>query len=187
MDLLGILRTLRRHWVLIVSLAVAGALLGAASSQLSSSSSAAKSRTYYKATNTMVVDFSSRSSQVPPAFSGLDQLALYAVTGDVPATVAKKLGSELSGPELAQYITTSTDGSSSTIKITAIDKEGSHAELLADTWANVLASNLDDRGTKNYEQARDSIQQRLDALQDTENSLLGQLAVQPRIANYDNV
>ena len=58
------------------------------------SATAAKSRTYYKATNTLVLDTQQPGNTgFQPAFTSLDQIALLTTTGDVPDDVAKKLGS----------------------------------------------------------------------------------------------
>jgi len=71
MELLNILRTLRRHWVLILALTVVGGIIGAASAQLNKKSS--DSKTFYKATTTLVVDLSQRSNTVSQPFQSLDQ------------------------------------------------------------------------------------------------------------------
>src|SRR5262249_52272540 len=102
MDLLALLRTLRRHWVLILALTVVGAVVGAASAKLDTKTTA--SRTYYKATTTLVVDLTQRQGQTASAFQGLDQVAIFTTTGSVPDAVAKKLGSDESGLKLAEHI-----------------------------------------------------------------------------------
>ena len=95
MDLLGYFRMLQRRWVLILALTVVGGALGVASTFVSSGSASApgKSRTYYKATNTSVLN-SAQSSEGgtgvgAPSITNLDQMALLATTGDVPDAVAK--------------------------------------------------------------------------------------------------
>ena len=90
MELLNILRTLRRHWVLILALTVVGSLLGAASAELNKKST--DSKTFYKATTTLVVDVSPRQNTVAQPFQSLDQVAIFTTTGDVPDAVARQLG-----------------------------------------------------------------------------------------------
>ena len=103
MELLATLRTLRRHWVLILALTVAAGLLGAASAELSKGTT--KSRAYYKATTTLVVDLTQRTGESTSAFQSLDQVAIFTTTGQVPDQVAKKLGSDQNGGQLAEHIT----------------------------------------------------------------------------------
>src|SRR5207247_865428 len=111
MDLLAILRTLRRHWVLILALTVVGGIVGAASAELNKKTAASK--TYYKATTTLVVDLTQRDNQSTSPYQSLDQVAIFTTTGDVPDAVAKKLGTDESGRELAEHIVTTTNGSTS--------------------------------------------------------------------------
>src|SRR4051794_14119086 len=172
MDLLAVLRTLRRHWVLILALTVVGALLGAASGELSKKT--AESKTYYKAATTLVVDLSQRSGQSQGAFQSLDQVAIFTTTGDVPTAVAKKLGSDESGAQLAEHITTTTNGSTSTIAITAAEPTADEAEQLADTFADQLVVVLDQKGQDAFAKARDQLQGRLDDITNQRNGLLAQ-------------
>jgi Mrp family chromosome partitioning ATPase len=177
MELLATLRTLRRHWVLILALTVVGGLLGAASAELSKKST--ESKTFYKATTTLVVDLSQRSNAIAQPFQSLDQVAIFTTTGDVPDAVAKKLASDESGPQLAEHIVTTTNGSTSTIAITATEPTADAAVELADTFAYELASTLDAKGEKAYTDANDKLQTRLDNLNNQINPLISQIAANP--------
>jgi Mrp family chromosome partitioning ATPase len=177
MELLNILRTLRRHWVLILALTVVGAGVGAASAELGGKST--DSKTFYKATTTLVVDLTQRSNTVAQPFQSLDQVAIFTTTGDVPEAVAKKLGTDASGPELAEHIVTTTNGSTSTIAITAAEPTAEEATTLANTFATELVSSLDDKGQKAFETARDKIQARLDQLDGQIKPLIDQIAANP--------
>jgi Mrp family chromosome partitioning ATPase len=183
MDLLAVLRTLRRHWVLILALTVVGGLVGAASTELSKETKASK--TFYKATTTLVVDLSGRSGQTQSAFQSLDQVAIFTTTGDVPDAVAKDLGSDESGGQLAEHITTTTNASTSTIAITAAEPTAEDAEQLANTFADQLVVVLDKKGQDAYSQARDQLQGRLDDITNQRNALLAQIAGNP--ANKDTL
>jgi Mrp family chromosome partitioning ATPase/capsular polysaccharide biosynthesis protein len=187
MELLAFLRTLRRRWILILTLTLVGAALGVASSQLESTSATKRTGHYYKATNTLVVDLSSRGGDTPQAFQGLSQVAIFTTTGAVPDAVAKKLGTGESGRELAQRITTTTNGSTNTIDITAVDPDPQRATELSDAFATALVQNLDQRGQDAYAQERDQLTGRLNDLQSQEDALLGQLGAVPRPVNYDNL
>ena len=57
MDLLAYLRVLRRRWFLILALTIVGVGIGAGTAALEKD--APKSRTYYKATHTLVLDTTS--------------------------------------------------------------------------------------------------------------------------------
>src|SRR5689334_4581717 len=118
MDLLSYFRVLRRRWLLILVCVLVGGALGAASTALESK--AGKTRTYYKATNTQIFD-SSTSSSVPSVVSNIDQIAILVTTGSVPDQVAKSLGTDELGRQLAERITTTTNSVTSTIDITATD------------------------------------------------------------------
>ena len=77
MDLLSYFRILRRRWLLIFACVVIGGALAGATTLLDSKT--AKSRTYYKATNTQIFD-SSTSSAVPSSVSNIDQMAVLVTT-----------------------------------------------------------------------------------------------------------
>jgi Mrp family chromosome partitioning ATPase/capsular polysaccharide biosynthesis protein len=177
MDLLAILRTLRRHWVLIIALTVVGAVIGAASAEVTKETT--KGRTYYKATTTLVVDLTSRDNQSSSAFQSLDQVAIFTTTGEVPDAVAKKLGSDESGRALAEHIVTSTNGSTSTIAITAAEPTADDAQRLADTFADELVTVLDQKGEQAFSKARDKLQSRLDDLNNQIAVLIPQIAANP--------
>ncbi len=179
MDLLVLLRSLRRHWVLLALLTVVGGALGVASTAFGSEP--AKSRTYYKATTTLVVDLtgSGGSNTVSQPFQSLDQVAIFTTTGDVPDAVAKKLGTDESGQELAQHIVTTTNGSTSTIAIAAAEPSADEAVTLADTFAQELVTVLDQKGEQAYTNARDKLQARLDDLNNQINPLINQIAANP--------
>ena len=180
MDLLAILRTLRRHWVLILALTVVGGAVGVATAAFDSKTT--KSRTFYKATTTLVVDLTNQStgaSATPNGFQSLDQVAIYTTTGDVPDLVAKQLGTDESGRQLAEHVITTTNSGTSTIAITAAAPTADEARRTADTFAVELVANLDQRGQNAYAQARDRIQGRLDDITKQKNALFAQLIANP--------
>jgi Mrp family chromosome partitioning ATPase/capsular polysaccharide biosynthesis protein len=186
MDLLAILRTVRRHWVLILALTVVGAGIGVATAALDSKTT--KSRTFYKATTTLVVDLTNQSASGSPTtngFQSLDQVAIYTTTGDVPDLVAKQLGTDESGRQLAEHVITTTNSGTSTIAITAAAPTADDARRTADTFAVELVANLDQRGQNAYAQARDRIQGRLDDITKQKNALFAQLIANP--SNRDTI
>jgi Mrp family chromosome partitioning ATPase len=179
MDLLGYFRMLRRRWVLILALTVLGGALGVGSAVIGdSSSSPGKAKTFYKATNTLVLDSSSQSSAFQSAFTNLDQIAILTTTGDVPTEVAKKLGVDEKG--LTDHITTTVNGSTNTLEITAADPDSGQAVAVADTFADELIAGLTDRDAARYNAQRDALSKRIDNLNATLAGLRAQLPGNPQ-------
>jgi Mrp family chromosome partitioning ATPase/capsular polysaccharide biosynthesis protein len=172
MDLLAYLRVLRRHWVLILVLTLVGGAIGAATAAFDNGNS--KSRTYYKATHTLVLDTSQDSSSYHSAFTNLDQIAILATTGDVPDRVAKKLGSPLEGRQLAEHVITTTNGTTSTLDITAVATTPKYAVALAETFADELVASLTEKDQARLVKTRDTTIARMNSLKDQ----IGQLDVQ---------
>src|ERR1700704_2388273 len=156
MDLLSYFRILRRRWLLIVLLPLVGGAIGAASTQLEKSDP--KTRTYYKATNTLVLDSTGASNNgFQSAFTNLDQIAILTTTGEVPNNVAKKLATTESGSQLAERIVTLTNGVTNPLDITAVAPSGPDAVRLADTFSSELMADLTKRDTDRYNKSRDSL------------------------------
>jgi Mrp family chromosome partitioning ATPase/capsular polysaccharide biosynthesis protein len=180
MDLLGYFKVLRRRWLLIVILTIVGGVIGAASTQLEKSDP--KTRTYYKATNTLTFDNSTNIGSdggFQSAFQNLDQIAVLVTTGDVPDLAAKTFGSDQSGRELAEHIVTTTNNNTNTIDITAAEPTASGAVDTADTFAKALINNLTKRDLDRYNGAVAAASKRIDTLKSQANTYLGQLAADP--------
>jgi Mrp family chromosome partitioning ATPase len=178
MDLLSYFRILRRRWLLIVLLTLVGGAIGAASTQLEKSDP--KTRTYYKATNTLVLDSTGSSNNgFQSAFTNLDQIAILTTTGEVPNNVAKKLATTESGSQLAERIVTLTNGVTNTLDITAVAPSSPDAVRLADTFSSELMADLTKRDTDRYNKSRDSLNQRITNLQGQVNTFAGQIAANP--------
>jgi Mrp family chromosome partitioning ATPase/capsular polysaccharide biosynthesis protein len=171
MDLLSYFRVLRRRWALIFALALIGGTLGAASTFLSGD--ATTSNGHYKAVNTLVFEnsnnngnssssSSSSSSGANPAFTNLTQVAVLAITGDVPSQVAKKL--DMEPHQVTERITTETDNAANTLAVTAIDPDAKTAERLADTVGQQLIDTLNQKEQARFDKlSRDTVS-RLDTL-----------------------
>ncbi|MFI5054405.1 MAG: division plane positioning ATPase MipZ, partial [Acidimicrobiia bacterium] len=176
MELLGYFRLLRRRWVLILALTVAGAALGVASSSFNEATSP-KANTFYKATNTLVLDTTpQQNGSFQSAFNNLDQIAILTTTGDVPGLVAKKLGSSEDGNNLAERIVTTTNGSTNTLEITAVAPSADGAVALANAFADQLTTSLGQRDTDRYNKQRDFLSNRINTLTTTVNTLTFQLS-----------
>ena len=178
MDLLGYFRMLRRRWALILVLTVVGGALGVGSAVLNESSASGKSKTFYKATNTLVLDTTSGTSGgFQSAFQNLDQIAILTTTGDVPSAVAKKLGVDVKG--LTDHIVTTTNSSTNTLEVTAAEPTSSEAVAVSDTFADQLIAGLQQRDTDRYNSQRDFLNTRITNLTNSVSALTGQLAADP--------
>jgi Mrp family chromosome partitioning ATPase/capsular polysaccharide biosynthesis protein len=177
MDLLAYLRVLRRRWFVILALTLVGAGIGVASAELASGTS--KSRTYYKATHTLVLDTTQDSSSYHSAFTNLDQIAILATTGDVPDRVAKKLATTESGRQLAEHIMTTTNATTSTLDITAAERDPKQAVQLADTFADELVGSLTEKDDARLATTRDTTIARMQSLQNQIANLDAQIGDQP--------
>jgi Mrp family chromosome partitioning ATPase/capsular polysaccharide biosynthesis protein len=170
MDLLAYFRILRRRWVLIFALVVAGGTIGAASTLLSGTADSSSKR--FKATHTLVFQSSTGSSDsssstsssgsARPAFTNLEQIAILVTTGDVPTQVARKLGME--PHEVTERITTESDSTSNTLAVTGIGTDAEDAEGLTDAVAQQTIDTLNVKEQARYDKlSRDTIA-RLDTL-----------------------
>jgi len=169
---------LRRRWLLILALTVLGGALGVGSAVLNESSSSGQAKTFYKATNTLVLDTtSSASGGFQSAFTNLDQIAILTTTGDVPTAVATKLGVDPKG--LTDHIVTTSNGTTNTLEITAVEPTATEAVAVADTFADQLVAGLAQRDTDRYNAQRDYLSNRVNNLNNTVASLRAQQAASP--------
>ena len=169
---------LRRRWLLILALTVLGGALGVGSAVLNDSSSSGQEKTYYKATNTLVLDTTSgQSGGYQSAFTNLDQIAILTTTGDVPKAVATKLGVDAQG--LTDHIVTTTNGNTNTLEITAAEPTASEAVATADTFADQLIAGLAQRDTDRYNAQRDYLSNRINNLNNSVAGLRAQQAASP--------
>src|SRR4051794_12475021 len=184
MDLLTYFRILRRRWFLILFCVILGAGLGVASTLFKGTT--AKSRTYYKATNTQIFDNTS-SGSVPSAVTNLDQIAILVTTGDVPDRVAKELASTETGRQLAERIVTSTNAVTSTIDVTAVGTSEAEATKLADAFAEQIGVSLNARDVARFDRNQQDLNKQLNDLKVQANGFLAQLNQVPRPPDFDTL
>jgi len=179
MDVVAYLRILRRHWRMIVLAAVVGAVIGAGSTIFTGDSAGSDGGgTYYKATHTLYLDISANyDSDYRPLFNNLDQISALSTTGDVPKLVANELGGD--AQELSTHIYTTSNGTLSTLDITAADRSPQGAVQLADTFAKALTDNVLERENARLDQLTALTLQKLNELQGQIDALNGQLAARP--------
>jgi len=181
-------RRTRRAWLAagVAALTVVGgvAFLSTAASDdpsttVSSGAPASRSKAFYKATTTLIVDLSQHKGEPSGGIQNLAQIALFTIRGDVPDAVAEKLGGDETGRQLARRVTTKTDRRTSAIAITAVARTAERAAQLADAFGVELVSVLDQKGQDTHARALDQLQNRLDELTNASNTLLPQIAANP--------
>ena len=133
------LRALRRGLWVIVLVGVIGALGGWFTGTNSPNASGATK--YYKAVTTLFLNGASNSGPGSAASSyQLPQVALYATSGQVPRSVASKLGTT---PEsLIRSVATYTDSAQGTVGIVGVSTSASYAVQLSLDTANALVQQL---------------------------------------------
>ncbi|HEY3669759.1 MAG TPA: hypothetical protein VGN51_02410, partial [Acidimicrobiia bacterium] len=168
---------MRRRWLLIVGLALAGAVLGAASTAFHHED--APTGTYYKSTDTLTNshDSSSESS----GFSSLSQVAVRVTSGNVPKLVATKLDGD--ADQLVQHITITANDSLGTLEITAVAPTPADADRLASTFSSELIAALDAEGVQTYQDATKDLLAKRDTLKQHEIDLDTQIATSPTNAD----
>jgi Mrp family chromosome partitioning ATPase/capsular polysaccharide biosynthesis protein len=178
MDVVAYLRILRRHWRMIVVAAVLGAVIGAGTTVFTSSSASSGSNgRYYQATHTLFLDTSSNGGTYRPVFNNLDQMAVLATTGDVPQDVSDEVGGN--PKELTTHIYISTNGTLSTMDISAAERDPQAAVKLADTFAQALMDSIKAKEQSRLDQLRDDTLRRLTDLQNQIAALDAQIAARP--------
>jgi len=176
MDVVAYLRILRRHWRMIAVAAVIGAIIGVGSTVVEKQTGGAQSSgRYYKAAHTLFLDTTVNSdSTYRPVFTNLDQMAVLATTGDVPQRVADELGGD--AKELATHIYVTTNGTLSTIELSAADRSPQVAVQLADSFAKALTDSIQEKEQKRLDDIRDTTLKRLNDLQAQIAALDAQIA-----------
>jgi Mrp family chromosome partitioning ATPase/capsular polysaccharide biosynthesis protein len=176
MDLLAYFRVLRRRWLLILALVLAGGTIGAASTLLSRATGSTGK--HFKATHTLVFQESGNEnggdSSARPAITNLDQVAVLVTTGDVPTKAGQKLG--LAPYQVSERITTETNGDSGTLAITGIAFDAKDAEKLSDTVAQQTIDTLNEKEQSRFDRVSRQTVGRLDKLRSDIADLDQQLA-----------
>ncbi len=164
MELLAYFRAIRRHWAVILACVVAGALVGVLSTRIGSGADGESSRSFHRATHTLFFDPSLSTTLFSSAFSNLDQMATLATRGPVPNAAAETLAAGDSGRELAEQITTLSSPTTSTLEITAVDRDGERAVELSDAFADALVADLLAKDTERYEEELGDAREKVDEL-----------------------
>lgn len=168
LDLPAYLRLLRDRWRLVAIPVIVGALLGVASWLVSDRLT--DSASYYRAAHTVVFD-------PPPdatwAFQSLDEVALLATGGEVPASVGEQLGED--GDILARRTVTYSNVDTNTITISVVGQEAGDTERLANAVTDELVSTVTAEEQAGFAAERDQTSARLQSLTDELGRLDAQL------------
>ena len=185
MDLLSYFRILRRRWLVILVCVVVGAAIGVASTQFRQSST--KSKTFYKATDTLVLNSGTEGASNAPSLTNLDQMAILATTGDVPAAVVKQLGLTDPAQKVAERVVTVTSPVTNTLRLTAVAATPDEATNLSDTFSTQLLASLNAKELARYNAQRDQLSKQLSDFKAQADAFLGQLQQVPRPPDVDTI
>lgn len=175
MNNFSILAVIRRRWWVIVVLAVVGAGLGALPAPAKVEESSKLTR--YTATHTLLLnntDALTGNTAVSPS-----QVSLLATTGEVPERVREKIGYAGNAAELASQVTVAFDVNTGALTIETSQDTASQAELIANTFADVLNTYLAERQDVVYQDRLSSSLDRLDRLQEQLKTLSAEAAADP--------
>ena len=159
-----ILGALRRRWWVVVALALLGALAGALPSPAAPKAAAVDSTTKWTASHTSLITDPSLPNGVSSGTVTINQLQLFATTGEVPKRVAESIGYKGLPAELASQVVVDVDGNSAALRITTTQATAEQAVRIADAFADELTKYLAERqDTLQFDRLAAS-QKRLDAL-----------------------
>ena len=163
MDLLSYLRVLRRRWVVVLAVIVAGGTVGALSGLLKAG--AEEGGRYFKANHLLALDTNNGINQ-QPLYSNLDQIALQVTSGDVPKRVGTKLGQDgQDGQALARRVIVTTDSATTTLEITAVGRDAAESEQIANAFATQLIASINSKAQRQFTTERDDVLARLDKIE----------------------
>lgn len=172
MDRDSVLGALRRYWWAALALAVFGLVLGA----LPQPATKADSQVTYSAAHTLLVSSDSGSIYNDPV--ALNQLVLFATTGEVPSRAAKKLG-DANPAALAAQVQVTLDQASGALAISTTQATADRAVAVADAFAEELTTYIAESQDSVRSVRLDSTLARLQKLESDINALQQDAAAKP--------
>jgi Mrp family chromosome partitioning ATPase/capsular polysaccharide biosynthesis protein len=154
MDLVRYLRVLRRHWRVIVILAVLGAAAGAVLVPKPKPEGAAVGGTAWIAVHTLF-DSSVNNKTAGSSFATVtaEQAAFLVKSGDVPDRVAQEIGGN--SADLSAKVVARPNSNLGTIEVTAQGTSPGEARKLSDAFAESLLSSVRDIQQREIDRNRD--------------------------------
>jgi Mrp family chromosome partitioning ATPase len=135
MEPIQYLRTIRRRWWIIAVFAIVGLMLGAATGL--GHKKATSGTSYWRATCVLYYDGSALGDNAKAGpYTALNQMGLFATTGDVPAQVAHNHKAD--SQELTQSILAVVDPVQSTVRITHVGTDDQATAAMANEWCTAL-------------------------------------------------
>ncbi|MDZ7673833.1 MAG: P-loop NTPase [Acidimicrobiales bacterium] len=149
------LRMLARRWPIVLVLALVGALLGWITTP---DQAQAEDDTVYRATNVSFIDAGAPTGLTPA------QIAFLVTLDEVPVLASEQLDEP--PQDLADQVDARYNGELGILEITATNRDPGRAELVADTFAEVLDGYLRGRATDEQSRRRDALVERIDVLEE---------------------
>jgi Mrp family chromosome partitioning ATPase len=172
MEPIEYLRIARRRWLLVVGCVVV-AIIGALTTTPAKSAQTGRPIAHFRAEHTLL--------RAPDAKSEVDLnlTALFAVTGEVPARVAKKVGFAGDPAVLATRVKAIADDKVGTLRIAYTGSDGPEAAKIANAFGDEVLAYLIDTAKKSHKTVGDDIRRRLGELETTVNRLNAELRAKP--------
>lgn len=167
------LASLRRRWWIVVLLTVAGGVAGA----LPEPEQVNELDRTFVATHTLLLNQPDQFS--PSSFVNPGQLTLFATTGEVPARAAEALEFSGNPASLASEVTSLYDFETSALTISTTGASAERVEIVADTFADELASYLAERQDFLYQERLAAALERLSDAEAELTEVTTQLAADP--------
>lgn len=135
---------LRRHWAVIVGLALLGALVGALPNP-STTSDADDTTTTWQAAHTLLISSTSAGQSILNDPVTFNQLQLFATVGEVPARAADTLGYDGPPAALAAEVLVELQRETGALRFSTTQPTADEAVLIADTFAEEFTGYLSER------------------------------------------
>ena len=183
MDLVRFLRVMRRSVTFLVTMAVIGAIAGAAFGLYRRSHRPhTRTVTYYSATAGLAYDPNAGGQTVSDGANDLDTVAAFATSSRVSDEVAKAIGGD--STSLAQSVTTVTRPTINALEISAVAESGARAEQVASQFADVTSEQYSSEVIARAADQATQISKRLDDLKARREKVAAQL-LDPTLSSVD--
>ena len=170
-----VLDGIRRRWWVVLSMVVLGALVGA----LPAPKTATDTVNRWNAGHTLLLSNSADVGTIQSNPVSLNQIKLFAVTGEVPKRAAEKLNFAGSAVLLASQIKITVDPESGSIRLATTQNSADSAVAVADTFADELTNYLVERQDALQAQRIADSLKRQDELKGKIDALQAKLVQQP--------
>ncbi|CAB4862675.1 unannotated protein [freshwater metagenome] len=126
-------------------MALLGVLAGAVPAPAKPANSAVETSTTWTASHTLLISSSSSTQSVNSDPVAINQLQLFAITGEVPKRVAKSIGYDGAPAALAAQVTVAVDQNTGALRITTKQSTAELSVQVADAFADELTKYIAER------------------------------------------